>query len=45
MPRGGEKFKIEAVKDTVSPVLLLRVLDMPKKNSPSEKTSFYFSNL
>ena len=45
MPRGGEKFKIEAVKDAVSPVLLLRVMDMPKKNSPSEKISYYFANL
>ena len=45
MPRGGNEYLITAVEDEVSPVLLLRIIDVPKNNSPSEKTSWYFCNI
>lgn len=45
MPRGPENYVQQAEQSSVKPLLFLRVLDIPKRGSPSEKLSLYFASL
>ncbi len=44
MGRASGQYAQAASPDAVSPVLLLRVLEMPSISNPEEKTSGYFAD-
>lgn len=44
MPRASERFKGEAIKEEVHPVLLVRLLDIPEVVNPEVKHSLYLTD-
>ena len=44
MPRGTTTFNAEAAKPEVSPIILVRVLNIPERNAPSSTTSLYMTD-
>lgn len=44
MPRGTTTFNAEAAKPEVSPILLVRVLNIPERNNPSSTVSLYLTD-
>ena len=44
MARAGEDYITESASEEVSPILLVRVLDIPLINDPSTKVSLYLTN-
>lgn len=44
MPRGASSYNVEASKPEVSPVLLVRVLDIPAVGNPSSRVSLYLTD-
>ena len=44
MSRAGADYITEAANAEVSPILLVRVLDIPLINDPSTKVSLYLTN-
>jgi len=44
MPRASSRFKTEMVKSEVSPVLLVRVLNIPKVEDPEDTASLYLTD-
>ena len=44
MSRAGASYKVEASSAEVSPILLVRALDIQAVNNPSVKVSLYLTN-
>lgn len=44
MPRGSSCFNLESAKKEISPLLLVRILNIPAKNNPSLIESLYFTD-
>lgn len=44
MPRASSRFKTEMVKGSVSPILLVRILDIPKVEYPDDTISLYLTD-
>lgn len=44
MPRGTTTYNTESAKDTTKPIILLRVLDIPRVDVPGETISLYLTD-
>ena len=44
MPRGTTTFNAEAAKPEVSPIIFVRVLNIPERNNPSNTQSLYMTD-